>query len=331
MTNTFSAMSRRGLAMGALALAMMAAGCGKQEPTATAAGSGPIALNIGTMKIAALSNLYAAEKLGYFKEQGLAVTFTEMGGGAELLPAVSAGKIDITLSIPAAAIQADDKGFDFAMVLQNEVAASKGQDSQAVFVNANSGIDKLADLKGKTTAINNLKNQMWLSFIAAVKKDGVQQQDVNFIELPLSNMQDALINKQVDAVFNVEPFTSRMLADKRLKVISYPATEALPAQPIGAFWASRKWLQTHDDAARKFVAAMHKSTDYLQQHPEEAQQMIADYTGIKLEAIKQMRPVIWSSKVDKDTVQSLIGMMKDNGLIASDIKVDTVVYPTALN
>lgn len=35
-----------------------------------------IPLNIGTLKIAALTNLYAAEKLGYFKEQGLKVTFT---------------------------------------------------------------------------------------------------------------------------------------------------------------------------------------------------------------------------------------------------------------
>jgi NitT/TauT family transport system substrate-binding protein len=314
-------------------------GCGKDTPKSetpqTAAknetATQEIPLNIGTLKIAALSNLYAAEKLGYFKEEGLKVNFTQMGGGSELLPAVSAGKIDITLSIPSSAIQAVDKGFDFKMVMQNEISAKQGRDTQAVFVDTDSGITGMKDLKGKKVAVNNIKNQMWLSFAEVLKKNGIDKNDVNFIELPFPNMEDALLNKQVDAVFNVEPFTSKMLSNSKFKVISYAATEALPGQPVGTFWASEKWLASNGKTIEKFVNAMKKSNSYLSKHPEETQQIISEYTGIKIEAIKKMNPIIWDTKVDKNTLQDLLNLMKSHGVIKSDLKVDNIVYPTALN
>jgi NitT/TauT family transport system substrate-binding protein len=318
---------------------LVLAGCDKatteSNTTQNAAGKNAeaaqeIPLNIGTLKIAALSNLYAADKLGYFKEEGLKVNFTQMGGGAELLPAVSAGKIDITLSIPSTAIQARDKGFDFKMIMQNETSAREGQDTQAVFVNADSGIAGMKDLKGKKVAVNNIGNQMWLSFAEVLKKNGVDKKDVSFIELPFPNMEDALVNKQVDAIFNVEPFTSKMLSNPKLKAISYAATAALPGQPVGAFWASEKWLASNEKAAEKFVNAMKKTTDHLNKNPEETQKIIAEYTGLKLEVIQKMRPINWDTKVDQNTMQGLLKLMKDHGLTNSDLKVESVVFPTAL-
>ncbi|TAL76879.1 MAG: ABC transporter substrate-binding protein [Burkholderiaceae bacterium] len=289
-----------------------------------------IRLHIGTLKIAALSNLYAADKLGYFKNEGLKVTFTQMGGGAQLLPAVSAGKIDIALSIPSNGIQGRDKGFDFKMVMQNEVSAKAGKDSQAMFVNSDSGISSMAGLKGKTIAVNYIGNQMWLSAVEVLRKDSIDKKDVNFIELPFPNMEDSLVNKQIDAAFNVEPFTSKMLRNPKLKVISYAAVEALPGQPVGAFWASERWLRTHQVAVEKFVKAMRKTNDYLREHPLETQKIIAEYTGLKLETIQQMRPILWDSVVDKPTWQRLLDLMKNHGLISANMKVDDVIFPTAL-
>lgn len=320
-------------------LALMIAGCSKEAPSSAAPKpeekaavvAEEIPLNIGTLKIAALSNLYAAEKLGYFKEEGLKVNFTQMGGGAELLPAVSAGKIDITLSIPSSAIQAVDKGFDFKMVMQNETSAKQGEDTQAVFVNDDSGISSMKAMKGKKVAVNNIKSQMWLSFAEVLQKNGVDKGDVHFIEVPFPNMADALLNKQVDAVFNVEPFTSRMLSNPKFKVISYAATEALPGQTVGAFWASDKWLAANAKTVQKFVNAMNKVNAYLSKHPDETHKMISEYTGIKLEAIQQMRPIIWETKVDKNTLQGLLDLMKKHGLIKSDLKLESVVYQSALN
>ncbi|MDB5727928.1 MAG: transporter substrate-binding protein [Noviherbaspirillum sp.] len=325
-------------ALGALVL-LVAAGCGKEAPKTeaapatsapTAGADAAIPLNIGTLKIAALSNLYAAEKLGHFKEEGLKVTFTQMGGGAELLPAVSAGKIDITLSIPSSAIQARDKGFDFKMVMQNEIAAKEGEDTQAIFVNADAGIAGPKDLKGKRIAVNHIKNQTWLSMVEVLSKNGIDKNAVSFIELPYPNMEDALLNKQVDAVFNVEPFTSKMAANSKLRAISYPAVEALPGQPIGAFWASEKWLASHEQAAQKFVNAMRKTNEYLQKNPEETQKLIAEFTGINIDTIKKMKPIMWNANVDKATVQTLIDLMKRHELINSDMKADTVLYSTAV-
>src|SRR5690606_37673674 len=154
--------------------------------------------------------------------------------------------------------------------------------------------------------------------------------DVSFIELPFPNMQDALVNKQVDAVFNVEPFTSRMKASAQLKVVSYAAVEALPGQPVGSFWASAKWLENNTDAAQRYVRALHKANEYLAQHPDETRKVIAEFTGLKPEAVAQMGPILWNSKVDMATWQRLLDLMKEYGLIDADMKANEVVYSTAI-
>lgn len=323
-------------------LVLAIAGCGKASPTAPqadgstpatadAGGAQEMPVNIGTIKIAALSNLFAAEKLGYFKEQGLKVNFTHMDGGSQLLTSISAGQIDIALATPSPPIQAIDKGFDFRMIMQNEIAARQGQDTQALFVNADSSVKSVKDLAGKTIGTSTIKNQMWLMLSEVLKKNGVDNTKVNYIELPYSSMEDSLRNKQLDAVFNVEPFTSKMLANPAFREISYPSTETLPGQPLGAFWASKKWLDaTNGKGAQKFVAAMNEANDYLRAHPEETQKIIAEYTGIKLQTIQAMHPVLWDSKVDKATWQSLLNLMHDYGLTKKAIPVDDIIYPTAI-
>ncbi|OLN23009.1 hypothetical protein BTO30_06420 [Domibacillus antri] len=299
-------------------------------PDDKASADSDVPLNIGTLKIGALTNLYAAEKLGYFKEQGLKVTFTQMGGGAELLPAVSAGKIDITLSTPSPAIQANEKGFDFKMVMQNEVAAEQDKDSQALFVLKDSGIKSIKELKGKRIAVNNIGSQMWLSVAEVLDENGIDKNEVDFIELPFSNMEDSLSNKQVDAVFNVEPFTTKMNTNGAFNIISYAAMESLPKQPLGAFWASEKWYKDNEETAEKFVEAMNKTNEYLAGHPDETKQFMADYTEIDLSLINKMMPILWDSKVDENTVQALLDLMKKHELLKDEMDAESVLFPSAL-
>lgn len=289
-----------------------------------------IPLNLGTLKIGALTNLYAAEKLGHFKEQGLKVTFTQMSGGAELLPAVSAGKIDITLSIPSPAIQAREKGFDFKMVMQNEVAAKQGKDSQALFVRVDSGMTDVKGLKGKRIAVNNIGNQTWLSVVEVLAKNGIDKKDVHFVELPYPNMEDALLNKQVDATFIVEPFTTKTSSNAQFKILAYPGVEALPMQPLGAFWASEKWYKANEKTAEKFVAAMQKTNEYLAKHPDEARKLMSEYTGVDIAVIEKMTPILWDSKVEKPTIQGLLDLMQKHALLKDKMEADSILFPSAL-
>jgi NitT/TauT family transport system substrate-binding protein len=313
-----------------LASALVAA-CGSTEASSSGGENetGATELRIGTLKIAALTNLYAADKLGYFADQGINVEFTQMGGGAELLPAVSAGKIDIALSIPSSAIQAREGGFNFKMVMQNEVAASEGPDSQAVFVPADSTVREVGDLEGKRIAVNNIGSQMWLSLVEVLAEAGVDEDDVQFLEMPFPNMRDALANDQVDAAFNVEPFTSDMASSGDFRTVSYAATEALPGQPVGAFWSTSQWYEENEQTAEKFVAAMDEVNAYLASHQDETNELISEYTGIDLPVIEKMTPINWDSEVDKSTVQALLDLMRERGLLTEDVDADSVLFPLA--
>jgi NitT/TauT family transport system substrate-binding protein len=321
--------------MVAMCMALAVGACGKHEGNQASnsdsgQSAGEMTLNIGTIKIAALTNLYAAEKLGYFKREGVKVNFTHMDDGSALLTAISAGKIDIALATPAPPIMAIDKGFDFRAIMQNEVAASGGQDSQALSVLANSGINNLEQLKGKTLAASTIKTQLWVMSEEMFKRKGMKRGDVNYIELPFASMEDALRNKQIDGALTVEPYTSKILHNPNYKVIAYPSIEVLPSQPLGAFWASKKWLdETQGKGAEKFIAAMTKANAYLAAHPDETLSLISEYTGVKLEIVKGMHPVLWNAKVDKATWQKLLDLMHEHGLTKTAIQADTILYHTA--
>jgi NitT/TauT family transport system substrate-binding protein len=235
----------------------------------------------------------------------------------------------MALSIPSSAIQAREGGFDFKMVMQNEVAASEAPDSQAVFVRADSKVSRVADLKGKRIAVNNIGSQMWLSMVEVLDRAGVDQDDVQFLEMPFPNMREALANDQVDAVFNVEPFTSDMAASGDFQAISYAATEALPGQPVGAFWATTQWYEENEQAAEKFVAAMDEVNTYLASHPDETNQLISEYTGIDLPVIEKMTPINWDSEVDRSTVQELLDLMRERGLLSKPVEAESVLFPLA--
>ena len=55
-------------------------------------------IRIGSLGIADNVPVLIADKLGYFKDEGISVTVTTFAGGAAALPALFAGKIDIVNS-----------------------------------------------------------------------------------------------------------------------------------------------------------------------------------------------------------------------------------------
>ncbi|HEY0581076.1 MAG TPA: ABC transporter substrate-binding protein, partial [Chloroflexota bacterium] len=76
---------------------------------------------MGINKIAAVTDIYLAQQLGYFKDEGLEIEMVTGNSGNDLMTALQSGKLDIVLAIPGVAMQAREKGFNVGLVLQNEI------------------------------------------------------------------------------------------------------------------------------------------------------------------------------------------------------------------
>jgi NitT/TauT family transport system substrate-binding protein len=316
----------RFLIAAALAAGLVSAnlGAGSAQPAKTT-------INLGLLKIAGLADAYAADKLGYFAEQGLEVVVTTATSGQDLLAAVQSGKLDIVLAIPGTAMQAREKGFKVQLVMQNEIANAKAPDQAAVLVRPDSPIKSLKDLAGKKIAYNGLGNQAWASVRFLLMKNGIDPNSTQEVELAVPQMPGALEQGLVDAIAVVEPFMSATVNAKKGRVISWNFVESVPRQPDGAFWATDEYIAKNPAIVKKFVNAMHKSIVYLNARPDETRKMVSEWTGMKLEIVQYTVPDLWSDKVNRKDWERTIDMLVKAGSLKAPMKFDEIVSPGAMN
>jgi NitT/TauT family transport system substrate-binding protein len=284
-----------------------------------------VEVNMAIGKIAGATDIYIADKLGYFKDQGLHVTYTFAQSGNDMVSALQSGKLDIAMAIPGVAFAAREKGYKLSLIIQNELARDKGPDSGALIVRADSPITSVKQLTGKKVGQVAIGNQVWAAVRVVEQKAGLDVNSVQELEIGFPQMPGALEQGLVDAVAAVEPFTSMMLNSKKGRVISWYYVESVPNQPIGAFWGADDWLAKNPATARKFAAAVHKAIVYLNAHPVETKQYVAEFTGMKPDVVDSMLPIRWNDRVDKAIWARTAQMCVTAGYIKTVLNIDEIV------
>lgn len=281
-----------------------------------------IPIRIGVLKIAGLANAYAAKKEGLFERHGLDATLIEFRSGAEAAAAQQGGAVDIALTIPGTAMTANERGFDFLAVFQNEIVNEKGPDSGSVQSLIDSDIKSLADLVGKRVATAQLSGQPTIAAQFAMRNAGIDPRKVQFIEIPYPRHPDVLRTRQVDAVVTTEPFTTMLLTSGLGRVLSWHYAEAMPGAPLGVWWAKESYIKKNPDTVARFNRAIKDSIDYMNADEARAQQRIVEFTGLDLHLVKNMQPLRFNYNVERDKWQLSINMMLESKVLQKPRKAD---------
>ena len=272
-------------------------------------------LNVGVLRIAGLANAYAAQKEKMFEANGLDVTLVEFPSGAAAASAQQSGAIDIALTIPGTAMTADERGFDFLAVMQNEIVYDHGPDSGSLQVRANSPLEKLTDLRGKTIAVSQLRSQNAVTVEVALKKAGVDRSEVKWIEAPYPTHADLLRSGQVDAVAATEPFTTQLITSGVGRVLSWNYAEAVPAAPLGVWFAKKRWIDRNGKSVEGFNKAIQASIDYMNADVVRARKMTTEFTGLDPALVEKMPPLRLNYHVNVAKWQEVVDMMHEAGVL----------------
>jgi sulfonate transport system substrate-binding protein len=132
---------------------------------------------------------------------GYSVSWTEFPAGPQLLEAMNVGAIDLGSTGEAPPIFAQAAGAPLIYV-GHEPPAPRGE---AILVKADSAIRTLADLKGKTIALNKGSNVHYL-LVRALEKAGIAYKDVKTAFLPPADARAAFEQGAVDAWAIWDPF-----------------------------------------------------------------------------------------------------------------------------
>ncbi|MQA96444.1 MAG: nitrate ABC transporter substrate-binding protein [Streptosporangiales bacterium] len=303
----------------AAALTVSAAACGE---SATTSKNGVTSIDVGVIPISDVAPIYLGQKKGFFDEQKLKLNLKPAQGGAAIVPGVVSGDLEFGFSNVVSLLLAQSKGLP-VKVVTNGISSSgeEEKDFASVIVKDDSKIQKPKDLAGKKVAINTLNNAGDTQVRASVRKDGGDAKSIKFVEMPFPDMSAALDKGDIDAVWIVEPFQSQLLADGN-RIVATPAVDTAEKLTHAVYFTTTKTAQTDQDLVKRFQAAMNKSLEYADSHPDEARAILATYTKIKGDQAKDMVLPKWPVEINRESVQAQADLAVSDGLIKGDKKPD---------
>lgn len=274
-----------------------------------------IPVKVGVLKIAGLANAHAAKVEKIFERNGLDATLVEFRSGGEAAAAQHSGAIDFALTIPGTAMTANERGFEFLAVFQNEIVNDQGPDSGSVQSLAASDFKTLKDLVGKRVATAQFSGQATIAAQFAMRKAGIDPSKVQLIEVPYPRHPDVLRTRQVDAIITTEPFTTMLLTSGVGRVLSWHYAEAMPGGPLGVWWAKKSYIDKNPDIVARFNKSIKESIDYMNADAPRARQRTVEFTGLDPNLVKDMPPLRLDYNVRPDKWQRSIDMMIESKVL----------------
>jgi NitT/TauT family transport system substrate-binding protein len=209
---------------------------------------------------------------GWFEERlgaGTKIEWFVYNAGPSAMEAIFANSIDLAYVGPSPAINAYSKSRGEEIRIMSG-AANGGA---ALVVQGDSALKTAADFRGKRIATPQLGNTQDVSCRAWLAAGGLKitQLGGDAQVLPTENPDQISLfqQKQVDAVWTVEPWVSRLEMEAKGKILveqSDTVTTVLVS--------SARFLGTNRDVAKKFAEAHRALTDWIQKNPEEAQKLV---------------------------------------------------------
>jgi len=312
----------------AVACAGAVAGCGSGDGGGAKEGE-PATLKVGVLPIADVAPLYVGMDKGFFKQEKLTIKPQVLQGGAEVTAAVVSGDTQIGFSATSPLLVAKSKNVPVQILTQgNQAAATQAQAWDGLMVRKGSDIRSLEDLEGKTVAVNALKSMPELTARAFLDGKGVDVSKIEFTEVPFPEMTAAVEGGRVDAATSVEPFVTQAKAGGARSLGSY-LTGLEPKLTVGTYFSSTPYIEKNGDVAERFAKAMNRSLDYTAEHPEEARKAVTGYTKIPPKAAAAMKLSLWSSDLNRPSIELVADEAQKFGFVKEKPSVDELIWDGA--
>ena len=312
-----------------LSLLFTLTGCGKgpitpAQPETKPAAQNPSSISITYVKAPLNVPSIIEKRLNSFEKEfakdNIKVTFPEITVGSKQTEALAAGSLDFAHCLGGtSAILAAANGVDLKII----GIYSRAPKAFVVLVKGDS-IQKITDLKGKKVAgpKGTILHQL---ILAALAKDGLKPDDIEFVSMDLPSSTAALMNGSVDAALSAGPDAIRAEnAGARILTNGEGLVEATIVTAV-----SGPFLQKYPGLVKRFLQVHNTALAELKSNPEEALKMTAEETGLPLDAVKQMYP--WYDfdptvkPSDIEELKRTQDFLIQNGMLKKPIEIEKIV------
>lgn len=222
----------------------------------------PVKAVFGYTAVTDFHTVFVAREEGYFSKRGLDIEPKLIPLNPSIPPAIQSDSIQLGGPTPSVFLQAVEGGLD-QVVLTGGGATSKKNTGIGLVARAGGGIKNAQDCIGKKIGVPGLGAFLHVGFRAWLKSQGVDYNQVNFVEAAFPQHGDLLRGGTLDAVVTADPFMARIVGSGAGYVASYYSTFLPDGLPTLVFTARRDWVQKNMQAAKGFQAAIAEAAKFV--------------------------------------------------------------------
>ena len=285
-------------------------------------------LRVSVVPIFAVAPQFAADKLGYFAAEGLAVTTQPIQGGTIGIPGLVSGSFDVLYSNSISVLTALERGIDLRIVAEATPIAERPPDPGALLQRKGAGARSGKDLEGKIVGVNVKFDIQWMVVQGWIKKTGGDLGKITYREVPLPSMLDALKNGQVDAALVLDPFMTIGLGDPGFELLGWPLSTVMPGLPSSLWVVSGSLADTKPELVRAYRRGFLKGVDWVNTHfgDDAYLQLIAGYTKTDVKLLAKMVAGKQPTEINVAALKRLVQLMKEYELLKTDVNVEAKIF-----
>ena len=220
-----------------------------------------------------LAPLPVAIDHGFFQKQNLDVELVNYSGSTDqLLEAIATGKSDAGLGMALRWLKPLEQGFDV------KIAAGTHGGCMRVLTRANSGVDKLTDLKGKIVAVGDLAGPDKNFFSIQLAKLGIDpNKDVDWRPYPGNLLNLAVEKGEVQAFLSSDPLAYLWLKDSAYKEVASNLDGEYKDKSCCIVGLRGSLVREEPQVARAITQALLDAAMFVSQNPEKAAKSFQPY------------------------------------------------------
>jgi sulfonate transport system substrate-binding protein len=220
---------------------------------------------------------------GYFQEEGLEVTSREHSFGKSAMADMLNGNADFATVADPPIMMEVMRGRKIYVL----ATIQKSNKDNAIVARRDAGIIDPSGLKGRRigTTLGTTADFFLEAFLVA---NSIRRADVEKIDLVPEQLHEAMDNGRVDAVSAFQPFLAELQHKMGAGVVSF-YDESIYTWTFSVV-ARQEYVRKNPRTVEKLLRALVKAEQFVKMNPQEAQKIVAEYSGMPIGLIRDIWP-----------------------------------------
>jgi NitT/TauT family transport system substrate-binding protein len=289
------------------------------NPVAAQTALAPVRMGAPTIDASA-APFFGADA-GIFQANGIDPQVTVMANAQAIVQAVLAGALDTGLANPMVLAVAMSRGIPL-QVLATGSLYSKRDAVPSLVVAKDAPFKTAKDLIGASIGDVSLGNFNQISMMAWLEANGVPAKSVKFVELPFSEVGEALKRGTVQAAFLAEPFESAQIRAGLIRQFGDPYITVGPEICIVAWFSTKDWVQKNPDVAKRLIKGIYATGKWSNAHTAETAAILARVSKQDVAGITAAKRYYWATEERRQYLEPILKVASQYGALQRPVSYE---------